>query len=211
MNAGNATDSLSGAGFIPPTSSSIGQIDEGVQKQGNIKKEQKGAFYISASIILGTMAALWAGIGCCFEQLLPVSVARGLARCDMFSHSHFSKTLPRIILAQRTVLGGLTTLFSLIAAVFVLAYALIENSADIWDYAGQYAAIDSELCKWQSLVGCCVSLSLASSNSLMIISIFTVQTRLCPHPSTSRSISPAMVEQTVLPAPTLSMVQLKEQ
>ena len=158
VNTGNATDSLSGAGFLPPTSSSIGQIDKGIVKEEAAKEKKQETFYISASIILGTMATLWAGIGCCFEQLLPTSVARGLARCDMFSHSHFSKTLPRIMICHSTVLGGLTTLFSLIAAVFVLAFALIENSEEIWDYAGQYAAIDSELCKWQSLAGGCVSL-----------------------------------------------------
>jgi hypothetical protein len=61
----------------------------------------------------------------------------------MFSHSHFSKKLPRIIIGQKTVLGGMTTIVALISTTFLTTYVFVSRGGDgAWETVGQYGVID---------------------------------------------------------------------
>ena len=111
--------------------SSLGQVKKVLRKERNYNIEIRNSVFDAGLIVAIIMLISWAAVGCCYEHWLPTCMADTLATCDRFSHSHFSKVLPRIMLAQRTVLGGLTSLFTLVLSCFLATYVIIDNNIDV--------------------------------------------------------------------------------
>jgi hypothetical protein len=124
------------------TDSNLGKVREfaGLQQGKHDKAGQ--AVLTVASVVCGTIAVLWVAVGYCAEQWLPAGLARALPLFDIFSHSHYSDALPRLMICQRTVLGGCTTVLALIFTAFLTSYVIVSSGSDgAWETAGQYGVI----------------------------------------------------------------------